>query len=266
VATPDNFGRSGARPTHPELLDWLATEFVRSGWSVKALHRLILTSAVYRQASAAPPAAAGRPDPAAIDPGNQLLWRQRLRRVESEVVRDAVLAVSGALNPAMGGPPVPLEPRKDGSVVVAMSKLASPADADRRSVYLLCRRNYHLSVLNVFDQPVVATNCTRRAASAVPIQSLAQLNDAFFLGQAERFARRVADEAGPSPGARIERAFRRALGRCPKPAEAAWAAALLGRQARRYAAQKLPADQAALEALAQVCHVLLCTNEFLYVE
>jgi mono/diheme cytochrome c family protein len=158
VARPDNFGHSGPGPTHPELLDWLATEFVHGGWSIKALHRLIVTSTVYRQASVPGNAAPGQPNPDVVDPGNQLLWRMRLRRLESEIVRDAVLAVSGQLDPTAGGPPVPLEARKDGLVVVAEKNLPAPAAKWRRSVYLLARRNYQLSLLSVFDQPVVATN------------------------------------------------------------------------------------------------------------
>src|SRR5262249_15327776 len=109
VVTSDNFGHLGARPTHPELLDWLAGEFVENHWPMKALHKLIVTSSVYRQSSIADSS-----NPQAIDPGNQLLWRQRLRRLESEIIRDAVLGASGTLDCAQGGPPVPIEPHDDG--------------------------------------------------------------------------------------------------------------------------------------------------------
>src|SRR5262249_25885538 len=151
VATLENFGHSGARPTHPELLDWLATEFVQNGWRMKALHQLIMTSTVYRQASARREASAsGPPDPEAIDPGNRPRGRTRLRRVEAEAVRDAVLAVSGKLDRTLGGPPVPLDPRKDGMVVVNEKSLPTPTTKWRRSVYLFARRNYQLSLLSVF--------------------------------------------------------------------------------------------------------------------
>jgi hypothetical protein len=265
VRTPDNFGKLGARPTHPELLDWLATEFVRSGWSTKRLHRLIVTSGTYRQASAVGPPAPGRTDPEGADPDNDLLWRQRLGRVESEVVRDAILTASGCLDPTMGGPPVPIEPRKDGRVVVATRGLPSPTARWRRSLYLLCRRNYQPSVLSVFDQPVAATGCTRRTASAVPLQALTLLNDDFVIEQAGSFARRVMREAD-GPGPRVERAFRLALARGPSAEEARWAKGLLGRQRQRYLEAKLPPARAEEKALAQVCQMLLCTNEFLYVE
>ncbi|HJT77801.1 MAG TPA: PSD1 and planctomycete cytochrome C domain-containing protein, partial [Gemmataceae bacterium] len=181
VATSDNFGHLGARPTHPKLLDWLATEFVSRGWKIKALHRLIVTSTVYRQSSTAGARPAGAPDPEAVDPGDQLLWRQRLRRLESEVIRDSVLAVSGTLDTSMGGPPVPITPLPDGLVVVPAQGLPTPTARWRRSLYLFSRRNYNLTLLNVFDQPVMATNCTRRITSAVPLQSLTLLNDAVML-------------------------------------------------------------------------------------
>jgi hypothetical protein len=253
VATPDNFGHLGARPTHPELLDWLATEFVRSGWKMKALHRLIVTSSVYRQA------ATHLSDGDAIDPGDQLLWRMRLRRLESEAVRDALLAVSGQLDPTVGGPPVPIEPRPDGMVVVPPN-----SSARRRSLYLFARRNYNLTLLNVFDQPVMATNCTRRIHSAVPLQSLTLLNDAILLDQADRFAERVAARGG-SEAQQIERAFRLAFARRPTATERSASAALLTKLRARYAAEQLPADQARRMALAGLCHMLMCTNEFLYV-
>jgi hypothetical protein len=265
VATPDNFGHLGSQPTHPELLDWLATEFVRQGWKMKALHRLIVTSTVYRQASIHERPGRGAADPDAIDPGNQLLWKMRLRRVESEVIRDAVLAVSGKLDPTIGGPPVPVEPRDDGLVVVPSHGLPSPTAPWRRSMYLLARRNYNLTLLSVFDQPVMATNCTRRISSAVPLQSLTLLNDAFMLEQADCFAARVAAAAGDGLNRRIETAFRLAFARKPTPTELAASVRLVERVAQSYAGQKTPHAQASLKALANLCHMLMCANEFLYV-
>jgi hypothetical protein len=258
VATPDNFGRLGARPTHPELLDWLATEFVRGGWKMKELHRLVVTSSVYRQSSA--PRAA----PAAVDPGNQLLWRMRLRRLESEAIRDAVLAVSGQLDRTAGGPPVPIEPRPDGTVVVPDKGLPTPTSQSRRSLYLFARRNYNLTLLNVFDQPVMATNCTRRVHSAVPLQSLTLLNDALVLKQADHVAARVA-AAADSEQRRVETAFRLAFAREPSPAEVAASAAFLEKLGERYAGEELPPAEAERKALARLCHMLMCANEFLYV-
>jgi hypothetical protein len=258
VTTADNFGRLGARPTHPELLDWLATEFVRTRWSVKALHRLIVTSTVYRQSS--------RDNPATrrLDPGNSLLGRMRLRRLESEAVRDAVLAVSGRLDRTLGGPPVPLEPRPDGMVVISEKGLPTPTAGRRRSLYLFARRNYNLTLLSVFDQPVMATNCIRRVHSAVPLQSLTLLNDAFMMEQAEHFARRVAASAAGAEK-RIELAFRLAFARKPTAREAAGSKAFLKTLRDRYAQEKLAPAQAEARAMARLCHMLMCTNEFLYV-
>jgi hypothetical protein len=129
----------------------------------------------------------------------------------------------------------------------------------------MARRNYNLTLLSVFDQPVMATNCTRRIASAVPLQSLTLLNDAFMLEQADHFAARVAAAAGPGPDARIRAAFRIAFARPPRPKELSVAATFLKQMAAVYAAEKLPAGEADLKALAKLCHMLLCTNEFLYV-
>jgi hypothetical protein len=188
----------------------------------------------------------------------------RLRRLESEAVRDAVLAVSGKLDGTMGGPPVPIEPQPDGMVVIPAQGLPTPTAQWRRSLYLFARRNYNLTLLNVFDQPVMATNCTRRVHSAVPLQSLTLLNDAVMLEQADHFAARVA-ALGDSTEKRIEMAFRLAFARKPTPRELASGMALLRKLHERYAAEKLPRDKAELRALARLCHMLLCANEFLYV-
>jgi hypothetical protein len=181
------------------------------------------------------------------------------------VVRDAVLAVSGDLDRTQGGPPVPIEPREDGSVVVAASGLPSPTAALRRSLYLTCRRNYNLSLLSVFDQPVMATNCTRRIQSAVPLQSLTMLNDAFMLDQSDRFAARVVAAAGDSSDARVEAAFRLAFARKPNDKEKTASAALLEKLTQKYAKQGESSAEADLKALGRFCQMLLCANEFLYV-
>ena len=197
VPTPENFGASGLPPSHPELLDWLAREFISSGWDIKHLHRLMLTSTVFRQASAA-----SDPDSAHVDSENVLLWKMPLLRHESEIVRDAILATSGELDSRMGGPAVPLKPNSDGSVEIDRSKLRSPTDAERRSVYLFARRNYQLTELGVFDQPVVATNCTCRNSSAVVSQSLALLNGRFSFEQAGASPAASAGRPVPTPRGR----------------------------------------------------------------
>ena len=274
VATTENLGSTGARPTHPELLEWLAAEFIESGWRVKPLVRMLVRSSVYRQASSRKPGAASQPDPEAIDPDNRLLWRMRLRQLESETLRDAILATSGALDRTLGGPPVELENRPDGMVVIDEKKLRTPSSKWRRSLYVLARRNYHLSLLQDFDQPAVATNCTRRSPSAVVTQSLTLLNDALLFDEAERFARRAAAlacgaqttaETTAQTTAQIDAAFRIAFGRPARPVETEWAAELLSRQAARFRAEQLSAEVANHKALAQLCHALLASNEFLYV-
>jgi mono/diheme cytochrome c family protein len=266
VATSDNFGAQGQRPTHPELLEWLAAEFVENGWRIKPLIRQLVTSAAYRQATYRIALGASQsPDPAAVDPANDLLWKMRLRRLESEIVRDAILATSGKLNSVASGPPILTRARPDGLVVVDKDKLAMPADAWRRSVYLLARRAYNLSLLTVFDQPLVATNCLCRDASAVPLQSLTMLNDDFVSEQAAFFAERVEAAASTRPN-QIELVFRLALGRRPNANEATWCEELLARQTALLQAPGTEAGQAAHQALIQLCRTLLNTSEFLYAE
>jgi cytochrome c553 len=264
VETPDNFGVSGADSTHPELLDWLAVEFVHSRWSFKRLHRLIVTSSVYRQSSRQ---TQGATSAETVDPENKLLWKMPLRRLESEIIRDRILATSGALNTRQGGPPVRLKPNPDGSVIIDPDALSHPDDNFRRSLYLFSRRNYHLTELNVFDQPVVATNCTRRTTSAVVSQSLLLLNSAFAFEQAELFAFRVRQQAGRDERQRVELSFRLALTRRPTEEEVKLSLKLLTRQAGIYQSQEtIDAQQATDKALVNLCQMLINTNEFLYVQ
>jgi hypothetical protein len=268
VPTPDNFGVQGQPPTHPELLEWLSCELVVGGWRIKPLIKLIVTSTAYRQASRRDHASTrSTPDPESIDPGDELLWRMRLRRLESEVVRDAILTVSGDLHRGSGGPPVPIQTRPDGLVEIAGDRLSHPAERYRRSVYLTTRRAYNPSLLTVFDQPLVATNCLERKASAVPSQSLFLFNDAFLAEQAEHFARRLERVAGHrAPAARIELGFRMALARRPLADEAETCRALLREQERLFAARGLTPSDAVHQALVQLCQTLFNTSEFLYVE
>jgi len=274
VSTPENFGRSGAAPTHPELLDWLATEFVRGGWKFKALHRLILKSSAYRQSSqyGSPVAAAAAGDgaavdPMAVDPDNTLLWRMPLRRLESEIIRDAALAVSGKLDRKLGGPAVPVKPLPDGMVVVETQNLPAGMTPFRRTIYLVSRRNYHPTELGVFDQPLIATNCVRRTSAAVALQSLTMLNGQFITEQAEHFAKRVIATAGTDELKRIELAFNLALARSPSSEELALSRLLIAKQFQRLLEQPSTTPARADEqALAHMCHMLLNTNEFLYIQ
>ncbi len=268
VATPDNFGAQGQPPTHPELLDWLSAEFVEGGWQIKPLLRQMLNSTAYRQASRREtrPIAPAIADPEDIDPANDLLWRMRVRRLESEVIRDAILSVCGTLNLKMGGPPVPISAMPDGMVAVANDKVAEPPDSSRRSVYLVSRRAYNLSLLTVFDQPLVATNCVERVASAVPLQSLFMLNDAFVIDQAEQLANRIVKNRATADEQAITSLFRTVLARQPNNDEITTCRDLLRQQTAAYQAAGAAPTEAGHQALVQLCHTLLNTSEFLYVE
>jgi hypothetical protein len=238
VRTPDDFGAEGARPTHPELLDWLAVRFVEDGWSLRKLHRLILLSSVYRQAADFDPA---RP---AIDPTNELLWRKAPLRLEAEALRDAILAVSGALNPQQFGEPVPVKQAPDGQFMPVGS------EANRRSIYLLNVRSESMTFLNVFDAPVMELNCPERFNSTVPLQALSLMNNPFVVAEAKGFAMRVRKFAGDDHGRQVRTAYRLALGRLPGADELAQAQHFLTRP----------------DSLTNFCQVLLATNEFLYVD
>jgi hypothetical protein len=267
VATPENFGASGVSPTHPELLDWLAAEFVRCNWSFKQLHRLILTSSAYRQASHVPEGKyASGADPRIVDAENLLLWHMPLRRLDSELVRDRVLASSGDLKRTLGGPPVPVKPLPDGRVEIDVEKLKVPDDQFRRSLYVFARRNYQLTEMSVFDQPKISHNCTRRVSSAVVLQSLTMLNGSFLLEQAARLAERVKQNSKPGEEACAMAAFRITLGRDATSEELNASLKLLADQKSRYELdEKLTSEQAAEGALTDLCQMLLNSNEFLYV-
>lgn len=251
--TTDNLGVAGARPTHPELLEWLASEFLDNGGRWKPLLKLIMTSRVYQQSSSVAPSQTAASE---IDPDNRLLWRMRLRRLESEIVRDAVLAVSGKLDTTIGGAPIPVEPRPDGTFVISDKNLPTPTSPWRRSLYLLARRNYHPTILSVFDQPNLTTNCTGRESSAVVLQSLTMLNDRFVLEHAEHLAARVVKTVGADTAKQIEVAFRITLGRPPRDSERLACEAAFTNFAKQDSEEK---------ALIQLCHTLLNTSEFLYV-
>ena len=285
VETSENLGVSGAKPSHPELLDWLTLRFIEDGWRTKPLVRRMVLASAYRQSATLPASdsesesrskAADRASPQAVDPTNRLLWRMNLRQLDSEQLRDAMLAVSGQLDRTSGGPPIPLDPRPDGSVIIKTSDLPSGTTANRRSVYILARRNYQLTFMRVFDQPIVARNCAARQPSAVVTQSLALLHDSFVFEQADALAARVVKESRDQSSATLVRtAWRTALGRYPDDDELKLCVELLDRHTRRFAEQNAEPGQSDVDkhtkaqfqhkALARLCHMLLNTNEFLYV-
>ncbi len=214
VATPNDFGVNGAEPTHRELLDWLATRFVESGWRFKPLHRLIVLSATYRQASGIP---------VASDPENRWLSRFPRRRLAAEEVRDAMLQVSGRLNLKQGGPSVMVPVDVDQVMLLyAPAQWEVTADAsehDRRSIYLIAKRNLRLSFLEMFDQPDAQSSCAQREASTHALQSLELLNGAFSNDLAKAFATRLLREAGDGACEQVTRAWQLAAGRPPTERE-----------------------------------------------
>jgi mono/diheme cytochrome c family protein len=262
VKTPSDFGATGDRPSHPELLDWLALEFIKRGWSWKAIHRLILATNTYRQSSQFDQRAAAK------DPENRLIWRMNPRRLEAEIVRDGVLAVSGKLNRTMFGQGI--YPRIDPDVINTGSRPRWPLDAKegpdvwRRSVYIYVKRSVLLPLIEVFDCPVTTVSAPSRAVSTVSPQALALMNNEFVLEQAGYFAERIEREAGSDKRAQVGRAFRIALGREPSAKEIEWSLAFLKSQTAGYAQRKNEKPEAA--ALRDFCHSIVNLNEFLYVD
>ncbi len=251
VATAENLGFSGSPPSHPQLLEYLASRFVAGNWSVKAMHRLILNSAAYRQSSALDEQAF------AADPENRLLWRMSARRLDAEALRDAVLATSGQLDRRMTGPYVPTTRDAEGEVLVDLDV----AGANRRSLYLQQRRTQTLSLLGVFDSPSIVFNCVQRPVSTIPLQSLSLLNSPFLIEQAQRFAERVKAEAGDDAAAQVERAFVLSVTRGPTDAERTASLAFVESQRQLYGA-----DARDRRPWSDFCQMLLASSTFLYVE
>ncbi len=262
VRTPSDFGATGDKPSHPELLDWLATEFVAKGWSWKAMHRLIVTSNAYRQSSQFNEKAA------AVDSENHLLWRFNQRRLEAEIIRDSMLAISGKLNKEMFGPGI--YPRIDPDIINTGSRPRWPLDAKdneatwRRSVYIFVKRSVLLPMIEVFDCPATTVPGPVRASSTVSPQALALMNNEFVLQQAGFFAERVAAEAGTDSRKQIASAFKLALNRLPSEKETAWAVEFLQKQTAGYAERKNEKPQTA--ALRDFCHAMFNLSEFLYLD
>jgi hypothetical protein len=243
VPTPNDFGVRGERPTHPELLDWLACEFVARGWSLKSMHRLMLLSATYRQSTTITPEARR------IDPDNRLFSRGNRVRLEGEVIRDSLLAVGGRLNPAMGGtgvfPPVPAEAVQGSQ---AWKASADPRDHVRRSVYVFARRNLRYPFLEAFDLPDSSLSCPKRERSTTATQALTLLNAADVSEAAKALAARVTAGA-QAEEERVALAYRLALGRRPTAEEL--------RLAREFLRES---------PLSELCRALFNVNEFVYIE
>ncbi len=244
VDTPSDFGFNGGRPSHPELLDWLAAELVEHGWSLKHLHRVIVASATYQQSGRIAPHAVK------IDTGNRLLWRKAPMRLEAEAVRDAMLSVAGQLNPLRGGPGF-----QDFKITVrGATHTYTPIDVDspevfRRSVYRTWARGGRSNLLDTFDCPDPSTTTPRRAVTTTPLQALSLLNNTFVLRMADRFAERLRKEAGDGAAQQVARAYELAYSRPVTLAETA-------------AAQRVVREH----GLPVLCRAIFNSNEFVFVD
>jgi hypothetical protein len=245
VRTPSDFGVNGERPTHPELLDWLAVRFVESGWDIKAMHKLILLSNTYQQSS----------DNGKVDPENKLFSRFNRTRLEAEAIRDSVLFVSGRLNPQRGGPSV-FPPLPDDLADFARygrtgdlmwEPNQNEEDARRRSVYIFQRRSLPLPMMAAFDALPFSESCDRRSSTTTPLQALSLMNGNLLQEESEHITKRIEREVGQDLRARIDRAFNLILSRDPAANER-----------DRFMSSGL--------TLAGISRVLLSSNEFLYVE
>ncbi len=281
VATPNDFGRNGQQPTNPELLDWLAAEFVERGWSLKRMHELMVSSNAYQQSSTVDDAKAK------IDPDNKLLWRMNRQRLDAEAIRDAVLAVNGQLNEQLGGPSikVPLEPEVYDMIFTEHEPdnlwpaHPDPRQHARRSLYLIHKRNVRLPMLVAFDAPDLMSACGARLVSVHALQSLTLMNSEFMLRQSQALAERLFKEAGGDERAMIVRLYELALARKPQPEELrltqdflkGQAAIIRDRAGRGEAMSKLKdlpksVDEAAAAAWVDLCLATMNLNEFVYLK
>ena len=274
VNTPGDFGRQGERPTHPELLDWLADEFVKSGWKLKQLQRLILLSSAYRQSST---------NDASLnaDPENKLYARFKMRRIDAETLRDSVLAATGTLVETSYGPPSGIGRDPQGRVVTGIDKSTitvnkvDPAGQDdfRRSIYVQVRRSKPVTVLDTFDAPTMSPNCELRAQTTVAPQSLLLMNDTFVLENARRLADRLQKEAPDNRSVQIQRAWNILFSQPASESDLKRSLAYLEEQTKaltqyhhdiQHAKGDVPNPPQ--EAMASLCQILYSSNRFLYVE
>lgn len=277
VKTLDNFGAQGAEPTHPELLDWLARQWIEQGWSLKAMHRLILTSRTYQQSSARSEASDR------VDPENLLLSRMTLRRLDAEALRDSMLAVSGRLNSRVGGPPSAMTVRSDGLIM----ETAAADNTFRRSVYLQLRRTEMPTLLSAFDYPEMQPNCHQRGTATVATQALILMNNQAVRELAAGVAQRLLAAQTPTQPAlaesaplseqrqlsgdsddaeQVRGAYQIVLSRSPTPLELEEATAALQQLRQLWALAGRDAKTAQTAALATFCHTLLNSAEFVYID
>ena len=273
VASTNDFGRQGQTPSHPELLDWLATEFVARGWSLKSMHRLMMTSYVYRMSSQF-----SHRENLAVDEDNRYLWRANRRRLEAEAVWDAIHSVAGTLNRKVGGRPF-VPPLSDAELAPLRHKWwwtvpADPAEHSRRGVYMLARRTFLFPMFDKFDTPDPAVSSSSREVTTVAPQSLFLLNNPIVVRQATEFAGRLVREAQEDPGAWVDLLWHISFARAPTHTERQEALELLGSAPRdgwKEGPENLPEslagiDPAAARALTELCLTVFNLSEFLFVD
>ncbi len=283
VNTPNDFGQLGEHPSHPELLDWLASEFMKKGWSMKHLHRLMMTSQTYQQSSQR------ETQRERIDPDNRLLSRLNVQRLEAETLRDSLLAVSGRLNASIGGAAVPVTYNEQGQIIMGIDTrdtagrqtgkhLSLNGQDYRRSIYVQARRSMPLEVFAAFDAPAMTeANCASRPVTTVSPQSLLLMNNLYMREHAQDFAQRVLIECGTDLEKQVQLAWNISLARSPSMADQQEAVAFIRAQTAHYKANPtklervngtVEKDNAAPEllGLTALCHALMSSNEFLYVD
>jgi mono/diheme cytochrome c family protein len=283
VPSVGDFGQLGQRPSHPELLDWLASRFMEEGWSMKQLHRLVMNSAAYRQVSTR------EPEKDRMDPDNILLGRMNVRRLEAEALRDSMISVAGKLAPSMFGPPVPIMYNEEGQVVVGIDTtdtagrqtgkiIPLQGEEYRRSLYIQARRTRPLGMLETFDAPsMMEANCAERPRTTVSPQSLMLMNNGSMREFAQHYASRLQKERPGDLKGQVELAYQLGYGRTPGAEEAARALEFVRLQSVHYQENPAPLEYSvgpasktnadpALLGLAALCHALMSANEFLYVD
>jgi hypothetical protein len=261
ASDPGDLGKQGQYPSHPELLDWLANEFVQPaskvpGWTMKRMHRLMVTSNAYRQSTQFDSTASK------TDPENTLLWRMNRRRLDGEGLRDALLFTAGTINLKMGGPGIfpelPAEIKTN-----AWKPSDDPAERNRRSIYVFVKRNLRYPLFAQFDSPDRNETCARRFVTTTAPQALMLMNEKMILDLARVFAQRVINDASTNPDAAIDRAFLLALARTPTTEEQATLKNFLQKQITLHRAK---GKDALLHAMTDLCHSLMNINEFLWIE
>ncbi len=280
VATPNDFGAMGGNPSHPELLDWLSSEFVANGWHLKPIQRLIVLSASYCQSSKVSPSTAAHAAAIAADVANNLLWHARRQRLEGEALRDAVLEVSGQLNPKMYGPSVhPELPQVLVDSRYGWDPDEKPDDRNRRSIYVLAKRNMRLPMLEAFDQPDELNSCPRRTNTTTAPQALELLNGEMTQQAARQWSGKLLSECGNDEAKLVREAYCQAFGRQPQDTEIKAAEEFVEKQAAEIKTESATPDEKQLPlpvpvkldrvkaaAVVDFCHALLCSNEFLFLD